>query len=201
MRLWRHVLRLTESPVLASSDVVERLVENHRRFLAFLVPRVGSREEAEDILQDAYVKGLARVESVRDEESVVAWFYRLLRNALVDHYRRRGAEARAIDRAGAEAETATPPADEEVMEAVCGCVVTLLDTLPPAYGAALRRVELDEVGVKDYAREAGITPNNAAVRLHRARAALRQQLLRMCGTCTEHGCENCSCGGPGRACD
>jgi hypothetical protein len=40
-------------------EVVKTLVDNHRRFLAFLERRVGSREVAEDILQDAFVRGLA----------------------------------------------------------------------------------------------------------------------------------------------
>jgi RNA polymerase sigma-70 factor (ECF subfamily) len=50
--------------------------------------------------------------------------------------------------------------------------------------------------VKAFAEAAGITPNNASVRLFRAREALRQQLQRSCGTCAEHGCLDCSCGGP-----
>lgn len=79
----------------ASSDVLQVLVDNHRRFLAFLERRVESRAAAEDILQDAFVRGLDRAGSVRDESAIVAWCYRLLRNALVDHYRLGGAEARA----------------------------------------------------------------------------------------------------------
>ena len=76
---------------------VATLVANHRQFLRFLEQRVGSRAEAEDILQEAFVKGVERLGGLLEGESANAWFYRVLRNAVVDHYRRRGARGRAID--------------------------------------------------------------------------------------------------------
>jgi len=47
--------------------------------------------------------------------------------------------------------------------------------------------------VVDVAAELGVTPNNAAVRLHRARGALKKRLEQTCGTCTQHGCLDCTC--------
>ena len=70
---------------------------------------------------------------------------------------------------------------------------TLADALKPELSAAIRRVEVDGVAVKDYALEAGITPNNAAVRLFRARQALRKQVVHACGSCAEGGCDDCTC--------
>src|SRR5436190_6310187 len=64
-----------------SPAVLRILVENHARFLAFLERRVGSRDAAQEILQEAFVRSLSRGGSLRDDESAVAWFYRLLRNA------------------------------------------------------------------------------------------------------------------------
>jgi len=178
-----------------SPEVVRVLVDNHARFLAFLEKRVESREAAEDILQEAFVRGIGRSGSLRDEESAVAWFYRLLRNAIADHYRRRGREERALAQV-AGPEPVTGPPDEELLETVCACVGSLVETLKPEYAAALRRVDLDGIEVRAFAGEAGITPNNAAVRLHRARLALRRQVERSCGTCATHGCLDCRC----RAC-
>ena len=176
----------------ASPEIVAVLVENHRKFLSFLERRVGSRDVAEDILQDAFVRGLARAGQLRDQESVVAWFYRSLRNALIDHWRKSDSERRIFD-AAADAD-AEPSADPELMRTVCECATALLDTLKPEYAEALRRIELDGVSVRDFAREADVTPNNASVRLFRAREALRRQVERSCGTCAEHGCFDCTCG-------
>jgi RNA polymerase sigma factor (sigma-70 family) len=184
---------------LAAPEGLQELVDNHRRFLAFLERRVGSREAAEDILQDAFVRGLDRTKTVHDGEAIVAWFYRLLRNAVVDHYRRRSAEQRALAYAAAAADQAEPGPDEGLRDEVCACVTALVKSLKPEYATAIRRVDLDGTSVAAFARELGITANNAAVRLHRAHGALRRQLIRCCGTCATHESFDCECGGPGRS--
>jgi RNA polymerase sigma factor (sigma-70 family) len=174
-------------------DVLGTLLENHARFLAFVERRVGSRDEAEDILQEAFVRSLDRSSTLRDAGSATAWFYRVLRNALTDYFRRQDSRGRALDRLAAESDLAEAP-DDELKAVVCACVLSLLDTLKPEYAAAIRRVDLEDTSVRGYAEEAGITPSNAGVRLHRAREALRRQLARSCGTCLTHGCLDCRCG-------
>src|SRR5512139_2612423 len=80
-----------------SPEAAARLVEARQQFLSFVQKRVESKAAAEDILQAAFVRGLEKGGSVRDEESVVAWFYRVLRNAIVDHYRQRGSAERVSE--------------------------------------------------------------------------------------------------------
>lgn len=175
-------------------DVAAIFVANHRAFLAFLERRVGSRAIAEDILQEAFVKGMRHLDA-QPEETIIAWFYRTLRNAVVDHYRRNKSAQRALDAFAHESDAQTPM-DADLRDAVCSCVSALADTLKPEYAAALKRVEVDGLSVKAYAEETGISANNAAVRIFRARAALKTQLARSCGTCADHGCLDCTCAKP-----
>ena len=179
-----------EAPL--APGVVSKLVENHREFLAFLEKRVGDRAVAEDILQEAFVRGLDKLELLEKDEAAVAWFYRILRNAVIDHYRRRSAADRKLEALAGELVGQVEPS-AELRGAVCRCIGQLAGTLKPEYSEALRRVELDGVAVKDYAAETGITSGNAAVRVFRAREALRKQVARSCGTCAEHGCLDCTC--------
>lgn len=72
---------------------MEQLVANHRALLGFLERRLGSPADAEDLLQEAFVKGIDRAAPLRDDESAIAWFYRALRNAVID---RRAAAARRL---------------------------------------------------------------------------------------------------------
>lgn len=180
-----------------SPEVVSRLVAGHREFLGFLERRVGSRAVAEDLLQDAFVRGLEKAGSIRSEESAVAWFYRMLRNAVIDHYRRRASADRSLAAFAAELETTVEP-DVEAAAEICRCVSGLAGTLKPEYAEALLKIEVDGVPVKQFAAEAGISSGNAAVRVFRAREALRKQVARSCGTCAEHGCLDCTCGRPAR---
>jgi len=181
-----------ESSRSLSPAAIQRLVDSHRQFLAFLQTRVESRAAAEDILQSAFVRSLERGADIRDEESTVAWFYRVLRNGVIDHYRHRASTARALEGWGKEfAEHEAPEA--ELKQEICQCVSALLDTLKPDYRDALRVIDLDEGSLNDLAEQAGITSGNAAVRVHRAREALRKQVRTACGSCAEHGCLDCHC--------
>ena len=87
------------------------------------------------------------------------------------------------------------------MQAVCGCVRTLLPTLKSEYAEVVRAVDLEERSVAEYAARAGITSNNAGVRLHRAREALFRQVVLSCGTCATHGCLDCRCDAAKGACE
>lgn len=166
-------------------QIAEQLVANHRAFLAFVEKRVGNPAVAEEILQDAFVRSLDKLDTI--EESAIGWFYRVLRNAIIDHHRRRAAADRKHEA------LANEPVDDELHRVVCACVAQLVDTLKPEYASALRRIDVEGVAVKDYATEAGISQSNAGVRVFRARDALRKQVARACGTCATHGCLDCSC--------
>ena len=183
-------VELTADP----GSAMQALVDNHRTFLRFLEQRVGSRESAEDLLQDAFGRALEHLDELRENESIVAWFYRVLRNAVIDHYRRSDAAHRAADAFARDFDEAVPP--HEVQDAICACVTALARTLKPEYAEALRQIDIDGVPVKDFARAAGISAGNAGVRVFRAREALRKQVVASCGTCAEHGCVDCRCGKP-----
>jgi RNA polymerase sigma factor (sigma-70 family) len=193
----------TAAPDLASSynglvDAAERdaplalLIENHRAFLRYLEGRVGDRALAEDILQEAFAKVVTRPEQAPDDEGIVPWFYRTLRNAAVDQFRRRGAANRAYEAFARELET-HDAATDEIEGEICACVSRLARTLKPEYAEALQVIEVGGTPVKAFAEQRGLSPGNAAVRVFRAREALKKRVTQSCGACAEHGCLNCTC--------
>ena len=171
---------------------VHALVAGKRRFLDFVERRTASRADAEDVLQAALVKVVAGVEALRDEDRLVPWFYRILRSTLADHHRRRAARTRLAAQFATAAATGGE-ADEDVFRAVCECIGDALGSLKPEYAELLRAVELQEQPLRQVAERIGVTANNAAVRLHRARRALRDGLRDLCRVCAEHGCLDCTC--------
>jgi len=168
------------------------LIENHRAFLRYLERRVGDRALAEDILQDAFAKVVARPGQAPAGDAIVPWFYRTLRNAAIDRFRRRGAADRAFEAFARELETREVPARETEAE-ICACVSRLADTLKPEYADALHEIDIVGTPVKTYAVRKGLSANNAAVRVFRAREALKRRVMESCGTCADHGCVNCTC--------
>src|SRR5881275_1043613 len=119
-------------------DLLTTLAERRRDFLSFLERRVGHREVAEDVLQEAFARSLDKL-PLGTEESTVAWFYRVLRNAVIDHYRRGGASERALAALARQLDEQVEPGPDE-REAVCRCVARLAETLKPEYAQALRRI-------------------------------------------------------------
>lgn len=176
----------------ASADKeVGHLVRQRDRFLAFVQRRTRDAATAEDILQSAYVKALASQASLRDRTSVVRWFFQILKRSVVDHHRRSASAQRANDAVRARARSAD--LDTGLKAAVCACVDSLIPGLPPDQGALLRRVDLGAQTPAEATARHGMTPGNAAVRIHRARKALRAKLEASCGACTRHRCLDCHC--------
>lgn len=174
----------------ATSPALPVLLEHHGRFLAFLTSRVGHIQTAEEILQTALARIIER-DPLIDEENVSGWFYRVLRNAIADYYRRQAAESRALDVWRTE-QTGLKD-DDDLQRTVCACLGELIPRLKPEYAELLARVELGGESLQVAAKSLAITPNNASVRLHRARQALKQQLEETCRACATHGCLDCTC--------
>lgn len=172
-------------------DSREQLLDTHRRFLAFLEKRVGDRALAEDILQDAFVRNLDAAAGV-PAEGVVAWFFTVLRNAVIDRYRRDAVRGRRLEAFAREVQRQAGEETDAERE-ICACVRRLANTLKPEYADVLEQVDVGGTSLKEYASREGLTANNAAVRAHRARQALKRRVIESCGLCAEHGCVDCTC--------
>ena len=178
------------------NDMLQRLLEHGSAFRVFLRRRVGNDALAEDLLQQSMVRAIQSHHSVRSNESVVAWFYKILRHTLIDYYRSNSTEARRNDAFLQEltlsGDDKEPPLDE-VKSTVCACLNRLLPTLRSNYAELIQRIDLEEESPKLVAEELKISQSNLTVRLHRARQALRASLEQSCGVCSKHGCLNCTC--------
>jgi RNA polymerase sigma factor (sigma-70 family) len=177
-----------------SDAILPVLLANHRRFLAFLQSRVGNSHDAEEILQSAFVRSLQKADEIHDSENAVAWFYRLLRNAVIDFYRRQASAHRSLEAFANQLSDPSEMPDPALNGIICECVKGLVPALKPAYAELITHVDLEGNDVTSVADTLGIAPGNARVRLHRARAALRREVERTCRTCAVHGCIDCSCG-------
>lgn len=178
------------------AHVTESLLAARASFLAFLERRLGDRAAAEDILQDAYARSMTHGASLRQDESSRAWFYRILRNAVIDRRRRDASHGRALDALAAELDEPEAPPSAALAPTTCACVGRLAAAMKPEYATALQQVTVAGRSVKDFAAAEGITANNAAVRVFRAREALRSRVQACCGSCADDGCADCTCAPP-----
>jgi RNA polymerase sigma factor (sigma-70 family) len=191
-----RALRLNEGPLGAPSGggavtpgALAAVLEPQREaFLAFLRNRLPPADDAEDLLQRALLRAVEKAATLRDVESAVPWFYRVLRRTLADAYARHADDERRLS--GLD-EAWDEPAPERVE--FCKCTVGLLRSLRPDYADILRRVDVEGESLAEVARASSITANNATVRLHRARKALREAVVRCCGVESTRAYVDCTC--------
>ena len=178
----------------ADAAVRRALVEGHRQILGFLRRRLGSGEEAEEVLQMFMLRAVERSADLRDVRSVRGWLSRILATTIVN-YQRRASKWRKreeiVDPFDLEELSIEP--DDELEEAICNCLYKLLPTLKPEYAEVIWRIDLLEEPRDRVAASLGVSLNNITVRLHRGRQALKKRLEEMCMTCPVHGFLDCRC--------
>lgn len=144
---------------------------------SYILKRVGEPVEAEDILQEVFLKIHKRLHTLRDDEKLPAWLYKIARNTITDHYRsKRGserlAEMAAVDR-NHEAIDAGARLAAQMRYFVKVC-------LPEKYGRALLLADLEGRTQQEVAATLGLSLSGAKTRVQRARKLLREAFLRCC---------------------
>ncbi len=175
--------------------VAAALKEGHREFLRFVSRRTRSIDEAEDILQDFYLKAIRSARTIKEPGALKGWLAQVLRRTLVDYYRRASVRKTALQRLETQ-EGSAMLIDDDADRAVCSCLYRILPAMPAEYSQLIWQVDLLGQPRSKVAKRLGISPNNLGVRLHRARRALRGALMRFCTTCATHGFLNCACEQP-----
>ena len=156
-------------------DTFERLYAEHaERLLAFLVYRTGDRALAEDLLASTFERVLrARRPFDRRKASEKTWLYTIALNCLRDHVRRKGAEARALERV-----SAGPPASAPELERVedRDSLARALDTLSAEEREAIALRYGADLTSPEIARATAERLTTVEGRIYRALRKLRDEL-------------------------
>ena len=148
----------------------------------------------EDVLQQAALRAVERAETLREPDRVDAWLFRIHRNAIADALRHRASERTVIDGSAEVPERGSSHAQTDPLgEDPCRCSVSIAKRLRASYASILTLVDSDGLKVGEAARRLDLTANNAAVRLHRARRALKNEMLEHCGVSSSTDCAECRC--------
>lgn len=178
------------APLSSPSDaraVVAEALTRLRGSLERTVRRRFPTLDAGEVYQRASLRALERCEALRERERVDGWIRRIAVTSALDLLRERRGELSLPDDHELEA-----PAEDPEGE-VCMCSLALVNSLPESYEDILRRVDLDGARLADVAGDLQIAAGNAAVRLHRARRALRDRVRSHCGVETLAQCLSCTC--------
>jgi RNA polymerase sigma factor (sigma-70 family) len=128
-------------PPAIEEAVIMALREGHREFLRFLGRRTRNIDEAEDILQDFYLKAIRSARTIKEPGTLKGWLAQVLRRTLIDYYRRASVRKTAWQRLES-AEGSAMLIDDDAERAVCNCLYRLLPAMPAEYSQLIRQVDL-----------------------------------------------------------
>lgn len=144
----------------------------HAYLLRDLTIRLG-RQDAEDVLQEFYLRVLRYRPQLDGEASVRSFIYRILRSVVTDHFRRLAVQAKVA--ASIERHWESPAVEPSGENTAYDHLRSLIGELPYQYATLIERVDINDEPRSEVAANLGITTNNLAVRLLRARSALRSR--------------------------
>lgn len=170
-------------------SVIASLLSSREQFLRFIRSKVNDADLSEDIFQDSLLKALRAENSIQDATKLTSWFYAILRNSIIDAYRKNDTQARMLEQQKLEVAQDPSPIEEREL---CNCFKELLPLLKTDYREIIES-DLKNESTLDLSTRLGVTANNLKVRRHRARAELKSLLVDTCRTCAKHGCLDCTC--------
>ncbi len=179
---------------LSDHEIIEQIRDGEKQLFAHLIRRykdkgmtlalrmLKNREDAEEALQDAFIRAYNALEKFRGNSKFGTWFYRILYNVCLTRAGRR-ASAFALTSYDDEDEYAGAAAPEELQvqierEDLARILKRILDSLPERYSTILTMFYLQELSHDEMCEVTGLPLGTIKVRLFRARALLQDTLTR-----------------------
>ncbi len=162
------------------------------KLLNFIRNRVGSTEEAEDILQDVFYQFVAGFETIGSLDRITSWLYSVARNKIIDGYRRDAARPKRASFDGAMTPDDDAPLTlQEILpdldntpegtllrDAIWDEITLALDELPAEQREIFIQNEIEEQSFREISERTGISINTLLSRKRYAILALRKRLQR-----------------------
>jgi RNA polymerase sigma-70 factor (ECF subfamily) len=186
---------------LSDHEIISRVLDGKTRSFADLVERhknkamtlamrmLRNREEAEEAVQDAFVRAFNALGQFEKRSTFSTWLYRILFNVCSTILSKRGEPVQSIssDKNKEEWEDEIPDFSEIPDSIVEGeefrrQVIEALNELPPLYSGIATMFYLDDLSYEEIVTITGSPLGTVKARLFRARAMLRDGIVRRIGT-------------------
>jgi RNA polymerase sigma-70 factor (ECF subfamily) len=146
---------------------------------AFILRRVASPEDADDIMQVVFLRMIERIDSVRDTERLTGWLFVITRNAITDYYRA-APRRRELPVDVIPDHTVAQDGEDESEQELARCLLPMVDRLPAEQAEAIRMVDLAGMSQAAAAASVHVSHSGMKSRVQRGRARLRELLVACC---------------------
>lgn len=148
------------------------------KLLFFIRGKVKSKEDADDILQNVFIKIHQNLIGLKDEKNLKSWIYTIARNSIIDYYR----SVKTSEEYNEEYDKMIEFQDEDNSfnkEITC-CIDDFINLLPEKYQETIRLYEFDEMKHKEIAKKLDLSVSASKSRVQRGRIQLKKVLEECC---------------------
>src|SRR5262245_30432874 len=179
---------LVDALRLREPTAAERLIARYGcRAYRLAVRITGHAEDAEDVVQDAMLSVVRKIDTFRGESAFGSWLYRIVSNAAYGCRRSQASKEipleevlPAFDEHGRHAslfrDWSSSVDDPAAQKQLRDVLTSAVDELPPRYRAAIVLRDVEGLSTAEVADALGISVPTAKTRAHRARLLLRKRL-------------------------
>ncbi len=146
--------------------------------LNYIKKRVKNDHDAEDILQDVFIKIYKNFEKLNDHRKLKAWMYKITNNTIIDFYRK--SKDPMIQFEKVESVIANSHQLQNMNDEIISCLIQFINELPDNYREPLEMHDLKGIKHQDISKHLSISISGSKTRVHRGREKLREILSNCC---------------------
>ncbi|MFZ6012499.1 MAG: RNA polymerase sigma factor SigZ [Bacteroidota bacterium] len=151
----------------------------HSTLLSYIQSKVKTKEDAEDIVQNVFIKISVNISKLGEKEKLQSWIYAITRNAIIDYYRANANKRSvAIDENLEESLAEEKRADDT--KGLEQCLSGMITLLPEEYRNIIVDSEIKGIKQKDLAEKYAMAYPSMRSRVQRGREKLKQLLHNCC---------------------
>lgn len=161
-------------------ELAEVYTKFRKSLYGYIYSQINNREDAEDILQNVFLKMTINIKTLSDKEKIQNWLYRITRNAIIDYYRTNANKKKTVE---LKEKLPTELEEDESNDNTKGldkCLNGFIKQLPEEYKSIIIDSEMNGISQKKLSAKYGIAYPTLRSRVQRGRERLHKMLLNCC---------------------
>jgi RNA polymerase sigma-70 factor (ECF subfamily) len=142
----------------------------------YLLKKVKQADDAEDLLQDIFIKIHSRLGDLKDEKKLAPWIHQIVRNSLTDYYRKNSPETSEFNEESTVLSDNGAP-DDIYSACVSGCLRVFIDRLPEKYREPIVLSDIKGLKQKDIAEQMNLSYSGLKSRVQRGREMIKEMFV------------------------
>jgi RNA polymerase sigma-70 factor (ECF subfamily) len=161
--------------------------ELRQSLLKYIKGKVRSNNDAEDILQDVFLKVQKNKANIKNVKNIESWIFVITRNSIIDYYKKKRMDSRLINLVTQKEETHNVSKNSvNLNKEISKCIKNMVYSLPEIYKEAIVEVEYKDHSQVELASMLNISLSGAKSRVQRGREKVKNILLQCCQIETDY---------------